>query len=284
MVKKYKPTTSTRRFTIVPSFGQLTRVEGKKQTVKPLKSLIKKKNRVNGRNNLGRITCRHRGGGHKRRFRAIDFIRDKEDIPAKVASIEYDPNRSAFSALLYYHDGEKRYVIAPEKLKVGDVVKTSKEPPFTLGNCMRLVDMPIGSVVHNIEMHPGMGARLVRSAGMSAQLSGRSSGKATIRLPSGEMRTINEQCRATLGVVSNGENILRSDGKAGRRRWKGIRPTKRGMAMNPVDHPLGGGNGKSKGNIPQTPWGVPTKGKKTRSKKKTKKHILQARKRKKAKR
>jgi large subunit ribosomal protein L2 len=283
MVKKYRPTTSTRRFTILPSFGELTRKAGARATIAPTKRLVKKKAKINGRNNLGRITCRHRGGGHKRKLRVVDFLRDKEEIPATVASIEYDPNRSAFIALLNYADGEKRYILSPEKLKVGDVVKTSKEPPFSVGTCMRLKHMPVGSVIHNIEMIPGKGAKLVRSAGMSAQLSGCANGIATIRLPSSEMRTVSEDCKATFGSVSNSEHVLRKEGKAGRSRWKGIRPTTRGMAMNPVDHPLGGGNGKSKGNIPQSPWGLEAKGKKTRSKKKTNKYIIQARKRKKAK-
>lgn len=279
MVKKYRPITSTRRFTILPSFEGLTREKNKRKTVAPTKLLIRKKAKINGRNNTGRITCRHRGGGHKRKLRVIDFLRNKEEIPAKVASIEYDPNRSAFIALLHYADGEKRYIVAPEKLQVGDIVKTSKEPPFSVGTCMRLKDMPIGSIVHNIEMVPGKGAKLVRSAGMSAQLSGRANGFATIRLPSSELRIINEECKATFGAVSNSEHVLRKEGKAGRSRWKGIRPTVRGTAMNPVDHPLGGGNGKSKGNIPQSPWGLEAKGKKTRSKKKSRKYIIQQRKR-----
>lgn len=277
MAKKFKPYTQTTRFLTLPGFEQLTRPGLTRQTVKPEKSLTKAKRRTSGRNHHGHITCRHRGGGHKRRLRTIDFKRDKENVPAKVASIEYDPNRTAFIALLHYADGEKRYILAPEGLKKGDTVATSSTPPYDVGYCMKLKDMPIGSVIHNIEMRQGMGGQLVRSAGLSAQLVARSSGLASVKLPSGEVRTVREECRATLGVVSNSENLLRKDGKAGRSRWLGKRPTVRGVAMNPVDHPHGGGEGKSKGNIPQTPWAVPTKGYRTRGKKKSNKHVVKSR-------
>jgi large subunit ribosomal protein L2 len=241
------------------------------------KSLFDKSHKSGGRNHHGHITCRHKGGGHKRRWRTIDFVRDKENIEAVVAGIEYDPNRSALIALLHYTDGEKRYIIAPQGLKKGDRVSTSDEPPFKVGCCMRLKFMPLGSVIHNIEMKPGRGAQIVRSAGLSAQLLARSDGYATIRLPSKEVRMINEDCRATFGAVSNPEHNLRVVGKAGRSRWMGIRPTVRGIAMNPVDHPHGGGEGRSKGNHPQTPWAQYTKGFRTRNKRKSKKMIVKER-------
>ena len=283
MMRKRRPRTPGTRQLILPVHDKLSRPNPKnRKTVKPTKSLLKSKKRINGRNNLGRITCRHKGGGHKRRYRIIDFIRDKENIPAKVASIEYDPNRSAYIALLNYTDGEKRYIIAPNGLKEGTTVLTSDEAPFLVGNCMRLKKMPLGSVIHNIEMVPGKGGKLVRSAGLSAQLAARSGGYATVRMPSGEVRLINEKCKATFGAVSNPEHNLRVEGKAGRNRWKGIRPTVRGTAMNPVDHPHGGGEGKNKGNIPQTPWAMYTRGFRTRSVKKTKKYIVKDRRVKKA--
>ena len=278
MVKKFKPNTPSQRHLVLNSFDELTRPVAKSRaTVKPTKSLLIKKRRTNGRNHHGHITCRHRGGGHKRFLRVVDFKRDKGNIPAKVASVEYDPNRPAHIALLHYVDGEKRYIIAPAGLKQGDMVATQTKPPYNVGCCFRLKDMPLGSVIHNIEMSPDQGAKLVRSAGLSAQLMARSNGYATLKLPSGEVRLINEDCRATLGVVSNSEHTLRREGKAGRMRWKGIRPTVRGTAMNPVDHPHGGGEGKSKGNNPQTPWAKLTKGYRTRSKKKTKKWIIKDR-------
>jgi len=269
MLKKYRPTTPGRRRLVQPGNNQLTRVDANRKKVKPTKSLCKIVKKTGGRNNNGRITCRHRGGGHKRFYRVIDFKRDKLDIPASVASVEYDPNRSAFIALLNYRDGEKRYIIAPEGIKAGDIVVSSdKDPKFSRGCTTRLRCMPIGSVIHNIEMIPGRGAILVRSAGLSAQLMGRSGGYATIRLPSGEMRVVKEDCRATLGVVSNSEHGVRVEGKAGRTRWRGIRPTVRGTAMNPVDHPHGGGEGKHNGYIPQSPWAWQTKGMRTRKKRK----------------
>jgi len=281
MLKKYRPITPGTRQLVLPANNELTRaVEGKKAVVKPLKSLLLTKKRTNGRNNNGHITCRHKGGGHKRHYRMIDFKRDKLNIPARVASIEYDPNRSAYIALLNYVDGEKRYIIAPHGLKQGDMVQTSQEPPFSVGCCMQLKFMPFGSTIHNIEMYPGRGAVLVRSAGLSAQLMARSNGYATIRMPSGEMRLINENCYATFGTVSNSEYNLRVEGKAGRMRWKGVRPTVRGTAMNPVDHPHGGGEGKHKGNIPQTPWALYTRGLRTRSQKKSLKFIVKDRRKK----
>lgn len=269
MLKHFRPITPGTRRLVLSTNEQLTRLNGKRATVDPEKSLLVPKKRTGGRNNNGRITCRHRGGGHKKHYRIVDFKRDKLDIKAKVNSIEYDPNRSAFIALLHYVDGEKRYIIAPEGMKAGDVVVSSDEHPlFTPGCATRLKYMPIGSVIHNIELVPGRGARMVRSAGLSAQLMGRANGMASIRLPSGEMRNVNEESRATFGVVSNAEHTTRVEGKAGRNRWKGIRPTVRGTAMNPVDHPHGGGEGRHNGYIPQTPWAMQTKGFKTRGKRK----------------
>ena len=281
MLKKYRPITPGTRQLVLPMNETLTRVgDGTRATVKPTKSLLLPKTRTNGRNNGGRITCRHKGGGHKRQYRVIDFKRDKENIPARVASIEYDPNRSAYIALLNYADGEKRYIIAPHGLKQGDVVSTSDEPPFSVGCCMKMKFMPLGSTICNIELYPGKGAKLVRSAGLSAQLMARSGGYATLRMPSGEMRLVNEDCRATFGAISNSEHNLRVEGKAGRMRWKGVRPTVRGTAMNPVDHPHGGGEGKHKGNIPQTPWALFTRGLRTRSQKKSTKFIVKDRRKK----
>lgn len=281
MLKKFRPITPATRQLILPLNETLTRAnEGSRAKVKPTKSLLTPRKRTGGRNNNGHITTRHIGGGHKRRFRVIDFKRDKENIPARVASIEYDPNRSAYIALLNYADGEKRYILAPNGLKAGDTVQTSSEPPFDIGCCMQLKYMPIGSVIHNIELYPGRGGKLIRSAGLSAQLMARSGGYATLKMPSGEVRMINEDCKATFGVVSNHEHNLRSEGKAGRMRWKGVRPTVRGTAMNPVDHPHGGGEGKHKGNIPQTPWALYTRGLRTRSKKKSTKLIVKDRRKK----
>ncbi|MBA2727691.1 MAG: 50S ribosomal protein L2 [Parachlamydiaceae bacterium] len=280
MLKKYRPVTPGTRQLLLPMHEELTRVEGSRATVKPNKNLLLPKRRTSGRNNNGHITCRHKGGGHKQHYRIVDFKRDKEDIPARVASIEYDPNRSAYLALLNYADGEKRYIIAQQGLKVGATVQTSAEPPFHIGNCMRLKHMPLGSTISCIEMRPGKGAKMVRSAGMSAQLMARSGGYATLRMPSGEVRMVNEDCKATFGAVSNPGHNLRVEGKAGRMRWKGVRPTVRGVAMNPVDHPHGGGEGKHKGNIPQTPWAMFTRGYRTRSLKKSNKFIVKDRRKK----
>jgi len=272
MTKKFRPITPSLRKLVLPSFGELSTKKG------GCKTLMVSKKRTNGRNHHGHITCRHKGGGHKQKYRIIDFKRDKEKVPAKVAAIEYDPCRTAFIALLNYVDGEKRYILAPQGLKVGDTVMTSNEPPYKVGYCMKLKDMPFGSTIHNIELYPGRGGALVRSAGLSAQLLARSDGYATIKMPSGEVRMINEDCKATFGALTNAENNLRVEGKAGRNRWKGIRPTVRGVAMNPVDHPHGGGEGRGKGNIPQTPWAMFTKGYKTRVKSKTNKWIVKKRK------
>lgn len=275
-MKKYRPTTPGQRWLVLPSNHELTR-DGRK-TVKPHKPLLEIKRRTNGRNNNGHITCRHRGGGAKRFYRIVDFKRDKENIPAKVASIEYDPNRTAHIALLHYADGEKRYILAPEGLKQGQTVMTGDAPPYNPGCCMRLKAMPLGSTIHNIEMVPGRGGKLVRSAGMSAQLMARSGGYATIKMPSNEVRLINENCRATLGKLSNSEQLLRIDGKAGRMRHRGFRPTVRGTAMNPVDHPHGGGEGRHNGYLPQTPWAQYTKGYRTRHKNKSNAMIVKRRK------
>jgi len=280
MVKKFRPITPGQRLLVLPSFGQLTRVPGKRQTVEPTKSLVVAKKRINGRNHHGRITCRHRGGGHKRFYRLVDFKRDKDSIAGKVVAVEYDPNRSAFIALLSYADGEKRYILAPEGLKKGDVLLSGDNAPFKSGCSMSLQKMPLGSTVHNIELYPGRGGKMVRSAGLSAQLMARSGGYATLKMPSGEVRMVRETCRATFGVVSNAEHSLRVEGKAGRNRWKGFRSTVRGTAMNPVDHPHGGGEGKHNGYLPQTPWGLQTKGLRTRSKKKSKKMIVKDRRKK----
>lgn len=281
MLKKFRPKTPGTRQLVLPMNELLTRAsEETKATVKPNKKLLVRKKMTGGRNNHGHITCRHKGSGHKRKLRILDIKRDKENIPAKVASIEYDPNRSAYIALLHYADGEKRYIIAAHGLKAGDTVQTSDEPPYNLGCFMRLKAMPVGSVISCIEMQPGKGSKLVRSAGLSAQLMGRSNGYATIRLPSGEMRLVNEECRAMFGAVSNTEHNLRVEGKAGRMRWKGIRPTVRGVAMNPIDHPHGGGEGRGKGNIPQTPWAIFTRGLRTRHRKKSNKFIVKDRRKK----
>lgn len=278
MVKKFRPITPSMRQLVLPSKDELTTIkkDGRKQ-VKRNKKLVVFKKKTGGRNNKGHITCRHRGGGHKRYYRIIDFKREKDGIIAKVASIEYDPNRAAHIALLHYLDGEKRYIIAPKGLKVGAEVSNGENAPYKVGCCKKLKDMPFGSLIHNIEMNPGRGGKLVRSAGLFAQLMARSDGYATLKMPSGEVRMINEDCRATYGVISNSEHNLRVEGKAGRNRWKGIRPTVRGTAMNPVDHPHGGGEGRHNGYIPQTPWAMQTKGLRTRVKKKSKKLIVKDR-------
>lgn len=273
MTKKFRPMTPSQRKLVLPGMEELT--PGKRKRVK---KLTYSKRRTNGRNHHGHITCRHKGGAHKKLFRTIDFRRDKEGVPAFVQAIEYDPNRSAHIALVNYADGEKRYIIAPQGLKVGDKVLSSQEAPFKEGCCMKLKYMPFGSVIHNVELYPGRGAKLVRSAGLSAQLLGRSGGYATIKMPSGEVRMINENCKATFGMVSNAEHNLRVIAKAGRSRWLGIRPTVRGVAMNPVDHPMGGGEGRGKGNHPQSPWAQYAKGYRTRSLKKTNKWIVKKRK------
>ena len=268
-LKKYKPTSPGRRFQTVSDFSEITK------TV-PEKSLLEPLHKTGGRNNNGRITTRHQGGGHKRRYRKIDFKRTKDGIPAKVASIEYDPNRSARIALLHYADGEKRYILAPKNLKVGDQVMSGPEADIKPGNALALENIPTGTVVHAVELQPGRGAALARSAGTSIQLMGKEGAYAVLRMPSSEMRRVPETCRATVGEVGNSDHGNISLGKAGRARWKGIRPTVRGTAMNPVDHPHGGGEGKNKtaGRHPVTPWGVPTKGHRTRKKGKSSDRLI----------
>ena len=245
---------------------------------RPEASLTEKKTKTGGRNNYGRITTRHRGGGHKQKYRIIDFKRNKDDITAKVERIEYDPNRSAYIALLQYTDGERRYIIAPKDLEPGMEVVSGSSVPIKVGNSLPLDNIPVGTVVHNIEMKPGKGGQIARAAGTSARLVAKEGVYATLRLRSGEMRKIPAKCRATLGTVSKSEHNLEKIGKAGATRWRGIRPTVRGVAMNPVDHPHGGGEGRtSGGRHPVTPWGVPTKGHKTRKNKRTDKFIVRRR-------
>jgi len=271
-VKKYKPTSPGRRNMSVSDFGEITRGTSERSLTK---GLVKK---TGGRNANGRITSYHRGGGHRRRFRQIDFRRNKVDVPAKVAAIEYDPNRSANIALLHYVDGEKRYILSPGGLKVGDTVVSSAGAEIHPGNAMPLSRIPLGTQVHAIEMKPGKGAQLVRSAGTSAQLMAREGSMATLRLPSGEMRMVHIDCMATVGEVGNSEHENQRIGKAGRSRWLGKRSNVRGVAMNPVDHPMGGGEGRSSGGRhPCTPWGKPTKGMKTRNNKRSDKYIVKRR-------
>jgi large subunit ribosomal protein L2 len=261
-LKQYKPTSPGRRFQTVSDFAEIT-------CTTPEKSLLEPLHKKGGRNNNGRITTRHQGGGHKRRYRVIDFKRTKDSVPAKVATIEYDPNRSARIALLHYADGEKRYILAPKGLTVGDKVASGPDADIKPGNTLPLVNIPVGTVVHAVELQPGKGAALARSAGTSIQLMGKEGGYAILRMPSSEMRRVLVTCRATIGEVGNSDHGNIKIGKAGRARWMGIRPTVRGTVMNPVDHPHGGGEGKNKsaGRHPVTPWGVPTKGHRTRSKK-----------------
>ncbi len=249
--KKQKPTSPGRRFRTVSDFADIT-----KST--PEKSLLDKKSGTGGRNTHGRITSRHRGGGHKRRYRVVDFRRTKDGIPAKVAAIEYDPNRNARLALLHYADGEKRYILAPVGVKVGSVLESGSGAEINPGNALPLRNIPAGTIVHAIEMRPGGGAKMARSAGASVQLMSKEGDRALLRLPSGEMRMVSLDCRATVGQVGNTEAELVKGGKAGRSRWKGVRPQSRGVAMNPVDHPLGGGEGRSSGGRhPVSPWGKP---------------------------
>ena len=272
-IKKYNPTSPARRFMTVSTFEEITKKEPEKSLLEPLK-------KHSGRNSYGRITVRHRGGGVKRKYRIIDFKRDKVDIPAKVAAIEYDPNRTANIALLHYADGEKRYIIAPHGLQVGDTVISSENADIKVGNTLPLRNIPVGTFVHNIELKPGKGGQLVRAAGNAAQLMAKEGDYAQLRLPSGEVRMIRLECKATVGQVGNVEHEIVSIGKAGRKRHMGIRPTVRGSAMNPVDHPHGGGEGKSPIGrpSPMTPWGKPTLGYKTRDKKKaSNKYIIKRR-------
>lgn len=275
-VKKFKPTSPGRRFATAPDFKEISKKEPEKSLTAPLSS-------KGGRNLYGRITVRHQGGGHKRKYRLIDFKRSKVDIPAKVATIEYDPNRSARIALINYRDGEKSYIVAPLGLEVGHEVISSASADIKPGNTLPLRNIPLGTVIHNVELKPGQGARLARSAGASVQLVAKEGDYAHLKLPSGEVRKVHLHCRATIGQVGNVEHEILSVGKAGRNRWLGVRPTVRGTAMNPVDHPHGGGEGKSKGHLPTTPWGVPTIGYRTRKKKASDKMIIRRRKPKKKK-
>ena len=271
-VRKLKPITPGQRFRVVNGFDTIT-------TDKPEKSLTAPNKRSGGRNNNGKMTMRYIGGGHKKQYRIIDFKRNKNGVPAIVKSIEYDPNRTAFIALLFYADGEKRYIICPEGLNVGDMLSSGPGSEIRVGNALPLSNIPLGTVIHNIELLPGMGAKLARSAGASVQLMAKEGDYATLRLGSGEIRMVHARCMATLGQVGNMEHFNVSIGKAGRSRWLGKRPHVRGVAMNPVDHPHGGGEGKtSGGRHPCTPWGKPTKGYKTRRNKTTGKFIIKRRK------
>lgn len=275
-IKKYKPTTPTLRFRTGYTFEEITCTEPEKSLLKPLPKKA-------GRNNQGRITCRHRGGGHKRHYRIIDFRRNKHTVPARVNSIEYDPNRSARIALLHYRDGEKRYILAPVGLKVDDIVQSGPEAPVRTGNALPLERIPLGTLVHSIEFKPGRGGQIARSAGAYAQVVAKEGDYVALKLPSNTVYNLRKECQATIGQVGNIEHNLIDLGKAGRKRWMGIRPTVRGVAMNPVDHPMGGGEGKtSGGGHPVSPWGVPAKGGKTRKRRKySDKYIIQSRKKKK---
>ncbi len=274
-IKKFKPTTPSRRYMTVSDFKEITKTE-------PEKSLLARMKKSGGRNVNGRITSRRRGGGHKRRYRIIDFKRDKDGVPAKVSSIEYDPNRSARIALLTYYDGEKRYILAPNRVQVGDVLETGEDADIKPGNALKLKDIPVGTIVHNIEMQPGRGGQIARSAGTMAQILAKEDKYCTVKMPSGEVRMLRRDCKATVGQVGNIEHENIIVGKAGRARWKGKRPSVRGVVMNPHDHPHGGGEGKSPaGRHPVTPWGQKTMGKKTRKTKKSDKLIVKSRKAKK---
>lgn len=267
----YRPTSPGKRFRSGYDFAEITRDTPEPSLLGPLR-------KSGGRNNNGRITTRHRGGGHKRRYRVIDFRRMKDNVPAKVAAVEYDPNRSARLALLHYVDGEKSYIVAPVGLRVGDKVMSGAEADIRPGNCLPLKNIPLGTMVHNIELRVGKGGQMVRSAGGAAQLMAKEGEHALLKLPSGEQRLVRIECRATVGQVGNLDHENISVGKAGRTRWKGRRSSVRGIAMNPVDHPHGGGEGRSKGNHPQTPWGQPSRGYKTRHNKRTNRFIVMRRK------
>lgn len=270
-IKVYKPTTPGRRFMTGYTFEEITKTE-------PEKSLVVSLKKKGGRNNLGRVTMRHRGGGHKRLYRIIDFKRNKIGVPGKVAAIEYDPNRSARIALIHYVDGEKRYILAPEGLAVGDTIMAGPDADIKPGNALKLKDMPVGTFIHNIELEPGRGGVLVRSAGAAAQLMAKEGKYAYVRMPSGELRLILQECMATVGQVGNVDHENVTKGKAGRNRWLGRRPHVRGMVMNPVDHPMGGGEGRSKSNKhPVSPWGTPAKGYRTRKRKPSDKYIVRRR-------
>jgi len=270
-VKAFKPTSPGRRFQTVSDFAEITKDTPEKSLLAPLK-------KTGGRNNNGRITARHIGGGHKRRYRLIDFKRDKRDIPARVASIEYDPNRSARIALLNYFDGEKRYIISPLDLKVGAEIQSGEKADISIGNALPIKNIPVGTLVHNIELKIGKGGQLIRTAGASGQIAAKENKYAHIKMPSGELRLIHVECYATIGQVGNADHKHISIGKAGRKRWLGKRPKVRGVVMNPVDHPMGGGEGRSSGGRhPCTPWGKPTKGYRTRKNKSTDKFIVRRR-------
>ena len=271
-IKTHKPTSPGKRHHISVLHPDLSRKEPEKKLLQTIK-------KTGGRNSYGRITCRHKGGGHKRKYRVIDWKRNKNDVPAKVVSIEYDPNRSAHIALLSYLDGEKTYILAPAGVKVGDTVVAGPGADIKPGNCIPMVNIPLGTIIHNVEMKIGKGAQLVRSAGASAQLMAKEGRYVLVKLPSGEVRKFSNLCRACIGAVGNSEHSSKKLGKAGRSRWKGRRPTVRGVAMNPIDHPMGGGEGKSSGGRhPCTPWGVPTKGFKTRKRKASDRDIVTKRK------
>lgn len=270
-LQKLRPTSPGRRFTVKVKSPHVYKGD-------PHEPLTGKVPGTGGRNNQGRITTRHRGGGHKRRYRIIDFKRDKDGIPGKVERIEYDPNRSAHLALILYADGERRYILAPKGIRSGDEVMAGRDSPIKVGNALPLRNIPVGALVHCIELKPGKGAQMARAAGGSAQIVAREGAYATLRMRSGEMRRVHTDCRATVGEVGNNEHNLRKLGKAGASRWRGVRPTVRGVAMNPVDHPHGGGEGRtSGGRHPVSPWGTPTKGKKTRNNKRTDNMIIRRR-------
>jgi large subunit ribosomal protein L2 len=270
-IVKSKPTSAGRRFVVRVTTPGLHKGE-------PHAALVEKQSKTGGRNNAGRVTTRHKGGGHKRRYRMVDFKRTKDGIKAAVERLEYDPNRTAHIALIRYADGERSYIIAPRGLKAGDSVMSGSEAPIAPGNCLPLRSIPVGTVVHNVELQKGRGAQIARAAGASVQIIAREGDYATLRLRSGEMRRVHSDCRAVIGEVGNSDNNLRSLGKAGAKRWRGIRPTVRGVAMNPVDHPHGGGEGRtSGGRHPVSPWGTPTKGYKTRNNKRTDRMIVRRR-------
>ena len=270
-IKKYKPTTPGRRGMTVTDYSVLSKVA-------PERSLLEPNKKHAGRNNTGKITVRHHGGGNRTKYRVIDFKRNKFGVPATVKTLEYDPNRSAFIALVEYEDGAKSYILAPDGLKVGDKVMAGPTADIKPGNALPFENIPVGTMIHNIELYPGKGGQLVRSAGCYAQVVGKDAGYAQLKLSSGELRVVREECLATVGAVSNPDNQNKSLGKAGRTRWLGLRPVSRGVAMNPVDHPMGGGEGRtSGGRHPTTPWGKPTKGGKTRSNKKTDRFIMRSR-------
>lgn len=270
-VKKAKPTSAGRRFVVAVKSPTLHKGD-------PHAALLRPLSKTGGRNNKGRITTRHRGGGHKRHYRVVDFRRNKDGITGKVERLEYDPNRSAHLALILYADGERRYILAPKRLAVGDIIHSGSDSPIKVGNALPLKSIPVGSTIHCVEMKPGKGGQIARSAGASCQLVAREGAYATLRLRSGEMRKVHVDCRATIGEVGHDEHNLRKLGKAGASRWRGVRPTVRGVAMNPVDHPHGGGEGRtSGGRHPVSPWGTPTKGYKTRSNKSTDQMIVRRR-------